>query len=710
MNFFCRIGKIFLTAFAALALGAPLFAEITFSSPNLNEQNELLFALNHKISGSTEYSTIFKSKIVNGKAEAFPQAVTCFPERLSVFGATNSLLVRNRYGRAVYDFAQKKLQWLSHVSSLPENAASPLPAEISATGKWYCAIERTDVFKGRLVIVEVATSKKIVLNDDAAFSYTNVPVRWSYDGKNCLYEKNGVIYFCNPEMLFKNLLIQEEFRKLGSGTINNVYWNDSGLITYISKDLIFQIDIKELFTLGLYGDFIQVGKIVGRLPQGFNGTTDRFWVNKSGTEFIVIRGDEVVSYYKRKPHEEAGAFVQILYSCSFAEQDMAALGFDVFWTNWGEAAICARLARRGNGSQCSAIYTISSSGKMSRRVFAKDTCGNVCVSPDKMFVAITGGESASIYSAKNFELYHQIKNQKVYSMVWRDNGNLILGGARDVSKFSLTDCSIEPLFASSSQKAGWNENGDIVFDNGVDSDRFVLSQKDLSWSKQNAAAVKTAAQNESYRAFCGTTKNVLYSNALYVRTLSGDITTRALIPQSARLNNDSRQVALVFDADENPDGLDVVLALCHSYGLKCNFFFNGEFVRRYPKETREIAKSGHECAAIFFNNIDLTNKYVYDDNKYVSKGLARLEDLFYQCSGRELSLYWHAPNNKADEKIRAEGAAAGYQYVDFNDSRIIEITTGKASLSGPRLYEKFDLLVNEIFATGAEVVTLSRLR
>ena len=54
--------------------------------------------------------------------------------------------------------------------------------------------------------------------------------------------------------------------------------------------------------------------------------------------------------------------------------------------------------------------------------------------------------------------------------------------------------------------------------------------------------------------------------------------------------------------------------------------------------------------------------------------------------------------------------AAGYQYVDFKDPRIIEIKAGKAGLSGPRLYEKFDLLVNEIFATGADIVTLNRLR
>ncbi|MBO7123613.1 MAG: polysaccharide deacetylase family protein [Treponema sp.] len=710
MKIFCRIGKIFLTAFVVLAFGAPLFAEITFSSPNLNEENEVLFALSHKISGSTEYSTVFKSKIKDGKAEYFPEAITCFPERLAVFDGARKLLIRNRYGRAIYDFGQKKLQWISRADLIPENAASPLPAEISATGKWYCCIERKDVFKGRLVVIETASGRKIVLNEDSPFSYSNVPVKWSPDGKNFLYEKGGVVYFCNPEMLFKSLLIQEEFRRLGDGTIHNVTWNDTGIITYISKDLIFQIDIKELFTLGLYNDFIQLGKIVGRLPQKFDGLTDRFWVDKNGMEYVVIRGDEVVSYYRRKAKQEDGAFVQILYSCSFAENEMTPLRFDVFWTEAGEAVLCAKLARRGNGRQASAVYTISANGKMTRRIFVQDTHNGISVGPDKMFVAITTGENTYIYSIKNFQQYHQIKGEKVLSIVWRDNGNLILGGVRNVAKLSLADNSYETLFASSGTAAGWNEEGEIVLDNGVDKERYVYNEGDHSWRKEDCELPKAAGQNPSYRVFCGSTRNARFANALYVRTLKGDITTKALVAKSARLNNVDNQAALVFDADENPDGLNAILAICHNYGIRCNFFFNGEFVRRYPEETREISKSGHECAAIFFNNIDLTNKFVYSDPKYVSKGLARLEDEFFQCTGQELSLFWHAPFNKADEKIKAEGAAAGYHYIDFDDPRVIAISAGKNVISGALLYEKFDLIINEIFATGADVVTLSRLK
>ena len=710
MKALCPARKYILSLCAAALFCSPFFSEITFSSLNLNDSDEVMFSVAHKISGSTEYSTVFKGKIKDGKSQGFPRALTCFPERMVMFEGGQKLLIRNRYGRAVYDFGKKRLGWLSRVSAIPENAASPLPAEISATGKWYCELERVDVFKGRLLVTESASGKKIVLNENAPFSYSNVPVKWSPDGNNFLYEKNGAIYFCNPDMLFKGVLIQEEFRKLGEGTIHNVVWNDNGMIIYVSKDLIFQVDIKELFTLGLYGDFIQIGKIIGRFPQKFDGSSDRFWVNKDASEFVVIKGDEVISYYRRKKNEDGGSFVRILYSCSFAEIDMAPLKFDVFWSNLGEAVLCAKLAKLGSGKQYSAVYTIGSGGRLSRRIFVTDTHNGISVSPDKMYLAITTGQNTFIYAVKNFSLYHEINGEKIHSLVWRDNGNLILGGERNVTRLALTDYASEALFASSAVRSWWNEQGEIVFSNGIDEQKFILNENENSWRVENVQDRKSNVQNQNYRVFCGTTRNALFANAPYIRSLEGKIATLPLIPRAAAPNSSVRQAALVFDADENPDGLNAILAICHNYGIKCNFFFNGEFIRRYPGETREIAKSGHECAAIFFNNIDLTNKYIYSDPKFIAKGLARLEDEFFQTTGSELSVFWHAPFNKADQKIRDEGAAAGYQYIDFDDPRVIAISAGKNVASGALLYEKFDLIINEIFATGAQVVTVSRLR
>ena len=376
----------------------------------------------------------------------------------------------------------------------------------------------------------------------------------------------------------------------------------------------------------------------------------------------------------------------------------------------GEAVLCAKLAKIGSGSQCSAIYTIGTSGRMTRRVFVQNTHNGISVSPDKMYVAITTGQNTYIYSAGNFSLYHELKGEKIVSLVWRDNGSLILGGERNVTRLTLANYASETLFPSSAKKAWWNADGEIVLANGVDQDKFILNESSGLWRQENLADRKPNLQNANYRVFCGTTRNALFENAIYVRSLNDKISTQPLIARSAAALSMTRQAALVFDADENPDGLNAILAVCHNYGIKCNFFFNGEFIRRYPDETREIAKSGHECAAIFFNNIDLTNKAVYGDPKFIAKGLARLEDEFFQTTGSELSVFWHAPYNKADEKIKAEGAAAGYQYIDFDDPRVIAISAGKNIISGTLLYEKFDLIINEIFATGADVVTVSRLR
>lgn len=692
----------------ACFLSAELFAEISFSSPNLNEKNEVLFALTHDVPGSAEYSTVFKGKIRNGGAEYFPRALTCFPERIEIFEGADKMQIRNRYGRAIYDFSSETLTWAEHVSAFPENAAWALPVAMSANGKWFCSVERKDMLHGRLFITETESRRRILLDDNSAFSYSKVPVKWADDGKNFIYEKNGTLYFCNPEMLFKRVLIQEEFRKIGSGKISSVEWNDSELITYISSDLIFQINIKELISLGMYTEFIQLGKAVGRLPQKFDGNSDKFWVNKKGNAFVIIKGDQVISYCKIAADAQGGDFVQTMYSRSFIEEGMTPLAFSVFWTPLGNPAVCAKLVLAGSGVECSAVYTISATGKMTRRIFVKNTHSEISVSPDQMYLAVLAGENIFIYRIDSWSKAHQLKGERAVSLAWRGNGNLIIGGTCTVKRLSMADFTESALFAASAKKAWWDKNGDIVFKDCA-SHTFVLNENSNRWTYTPSPEKKTSVQNDEYRVFCGTTKNALYKNALYIRTLAGKITTRAYVAQSATAAPPRNKAALIFDADENADGLESILAVCSDYNIKATFFFNGEFIRRYPNETRKIAESGHECAAIFFNGIDLTNKFVYDDKKYVAKGLARLEDEFYQCTGKELSLYWHAPFNKADEKIRAEGAAAGYTYIDLDQPYIIPISAGSGITSGPVLYERFDLIVNELFSTGADIVTVSGL-
>ena len=698
--------------FVAIALfGASLsFAQICFEPLNLSDNDEMFFSLEIKDSYSVESPTVFKTKIKDGVAEYFPHALTCAPEQMAAFAGGKRLQIRNRYGTALYDFAAQNLKWIERADTFVESFSQPLPSSISATGKWYCHLERADLFKARLVITEIDTGKKIVLDENRTLSYLTVGVKWAPDGKNFVYEKNGALYFCDPENLFKGRSVQEQFRKICDGNINCANWNDAENIVYISSDLIFQVGIKELVTFGLYSQFIPLGKIIGRLPQKFNGGDDKFWVSGDALDFFIVHRDESIHWYKKNLGEEGGAFVRQIFSSQFFERGMSVISFDAFWAKDDEVTLCVRFAQSGNGNENSLVYSISTSGKMTRRIFVKNTNFNAVTSPGKKYIAFASGENVCVCDIATWKIIGELKGENALSLAWRDDNVLCVGGEDCVKEFSVFDSSQKNLFPSSARSA-WRIGENQIALKNQNGNLFLLDEKKSTWMNLGENEILEPAprlQNSSYRIFAGTTKNSFYENALYVRTLAGKITTKSLLAKNVLHSEVRQKVALVFDADENADGLDAVLALCNEYNLKCTFFFNGEFIRRYPAETKRIAQTGHECAAIFFNNIDLLDKVVYNDKTFIAKGLARLEDEFFSCTEKELSLYWHAPGGKVDEKISEEGSAAGYAYVDFASPNIIQVAAS-GNVSNSALYEKFHLLVNELIATGTQIVTISEL-
>ena len=187
-----------------------------------------------------------------------------------------------------------------------------------------------------------------------------------------------------------------------------------------------------------------------------------------------------------------------------------------------------------------------------------------------------------------------------------------------------------------------------------------------------------------------------------------------------------------------------ILYVLKKYKIPATFFINGEFIRRYPKETVQVAKSGYECGSMFFTALDLTSKDFVVDEDFVRRGLARNEDEFFQTTGKELSLLWHAPFYKADSEVKKAGKNCGYSYVEAGrfsldtitleeaargkpgylsalelvsfyaqnlvDGSVIPVSTGLSK--GTRsdwLYEKLDLLVSLLLSNGYEFVTFNEM-
>jgi peptidoglycan/xylan/chitin deacetylase (PgdA/CDA1 family) len=205
-----------------------------------------------------------------------------------------------------------------------------------------------------------------------------------------------------------------------------------------------------------------------------------------------------------------------------------------------------------------------------------------------------------------------------------------------------------------------------------------------------------------------------------------------------------REVALVFNAMESDEGLAGILSTLAAFHLRCTFFVNGEFIRRYPDAVKEIADSGHEVGSAFFRDFNMVDARFAVDGTFVREGLAANEDEYFAATGRELALLWHAPGYLVSSDMIAAGAAMNYTYVgrdlDPKDwvskadagsspgiyqsaADLVErIVDGKRPgsivpiLVGPGtgaredyLFQKLDLLVNELARLGYDIVPVSTL-
>ena len=147
---------------------------------------------------------------------------------------------------------------------------------------------------------------------------------------------------------------------------------------------------------------------------------------------------------------------------------------------------------------------------------------------------------------------------------------------------------------------------------------------------------------------------------------------------------------------------------------------------------------------MFFSCADLVENNFIVDKDFIQRGLARNEDEFFNATGKELSLYWHAPFYHSNQLMKTAGTEAGYNYVEvfnkFNDRITFEeskesgkeylnasslvdsfaenlydgivIPVSIGTMDGTRrdyLYEKLDLLISSILENGYEIVSLKDL-
>ena len=749
---FSRLAAMCVLAFAAF----PVNASVSFDGLDLSSDDRLLFSAKHSVPGTPDYSTLFAASLGKTSVESLPQILTCFPERMELLNGGSLLQLRNRYGTARYSVGDAKLKWISTAQKMPVEYIRTGAVSVSPDGKWLCYVNQTKNAAGQLVLQNALTLEQKVLVENASLNYDHVAVKWAPDSNVVLYEKNGSVYFITPGAAFKNVQLPEDYRKIGKGTIQSVVWSSGGELFYIDNDIIYRIRENELYTRGLYSALVGSGTIEGRLPNSFDPLHDNFYMSPDGLQLVVINSQKTVGWYSFS--QSGYDYVKTLGVFPLTGIKGAPLEYYVFWTQDRKPVLWLSLLNYGTGRKSSSVYRLNKNVELVLDIMG---ASKPAASPDGKHVAFSGGSSLYVYDVTTWKQSARLTGENYVSFLWATSSSLYAGGSETVSFWQLdyktpaqstgtnaTNGNVKVLFLSSVEHGRWD--GNRITAQSVDGKSFYAYDSERNaWTSIKKLSLfdsPASEKNGRFRVFTGTTQNKRYTNAVYVRSLSGTVITYPVYPECEESVSSPKRAALIFDAMDSAEGLARILYVLDDFGVKGTFFLNGEFIRRYPVETNQIVASGAECASSFYSTADLTSGNFVIDADFIKRGLARNEDEFFSATSKELSLLWHAPWYKSSPLMESAGSAAGYRYVNaftlyndrvnfeestrhgsdvvymdagqlidaivmnLKDGMIIPVSVGK--VSGTRqdyLYEKADLLVAAILDAGYEIVSVRDL-
>ena len=728
---------IFYIMFGSLLV--PVFSGVKFGAAEINEKDEIVYTVSHNIPGTVSYSALLTATISDGVLGSEPQMITCFPEKMEMLDGGAILQIRNRYGSAWLNTKTNEFSWKTYSNSIPLNSMRLAPMSVSPDGKWFCYCEKTGYATGKLILESVDRNKKMILDEKSSFSYESVPVKWLSDSSVFVYAKNGKIYFCNPDAVLKGVEVSEEYRCIGEGTINAVNWADGKFLIYIDRDLVYRINARELYTLGLYSNVIGKGTAIGRLPAAFVSSRDKFSVNDEVSAFVFIQNGKTFTYYgiNSKNYD----YFDVIYSGPFYDLKSSLLEAEIMWTSNQTPYIWTRSLPYNSDKVVSSVYRLDQ--KLTKIIEIEDS-GLPLLSFDKSKCAFSSGSTVHIYDTTNWKKISDLTGENVVSIAWTGLNTLYIGGVRTIRSWNIYEKTSDAVMASSASNGYWDGASGRIIAESLSGYAYAYDPALRTWKSMGLQERHTnLTRNGKYRLFCGDTPNKNFDNALYVRTLIGKPVTNPVYEESVKKTEDRKKVAFVFDAFDNADGLTRILYELGLYNVTGTFFINGEFIRRYPNETRQISVSKNEAASMFFTTAPLSQSGFLLDENYIRRGLARTEDEYYDCTSKELSLMWHDSVYEGGKKIIQSGNNAGYKYVmpflsvrdnvsledavigkgkyvspaviidtymkyfESNGGGIIPITVGLSS--GTResyMYDNLDLLLSAILDAGYDVVPL----
>lgn len=667
-----------------LLLPLYLFSEVAFTGLNLSSDNQLLFTAQTFSPDLGDYSTGFQADLYKKTIKQ----LTFFPESAVLLQNEEQLQIQNRFGVFRTDLNLENITTVDKFSSFINGSeiSSGKISKVGASpdGNYLLYLRAVSHAYADLYLFDVKGQKEVKITSRAKLSFSGPGASWSPDSSFFIYEKAGNLYYYSIEQYLGRRLISEDYRKLGTGGITSIQWSSRNYLYYVSGSLVYQILSAEFFTRSLYSDLLKVGEIIGKFPFQFDPAFDSFKISPDGTKILLNKsGQNLFLYYLRSNDYSIGSEVRSLPYLFLPRNTVIK---KVLWSSLDLITILT--SKIENGEKTTTIYRLDLREESDALVFGKlnDTgINDIIPSTNYTYVALLKDDEVRLKNYARWSDYSSISHIKPLHCLWRGEEELIIAGLERIELVDIKSKKRKLISFSQADSAEYDGKSGktvITFKSNTSTSSFMLGENGL-WDPYflNDFREESTA-SDSYRVYSQSLVSGPYNNMIMVRNIVGYGTDPLFaypenkyepFPATEKAVNFNsfnhgsrmrrREVALVFNAIDGVEGLTTILNILDEYNLKCTFFINGEFIRRHPAAVKEIADSGHEVGSLFFAYFNMTDSRYIINKDFIKQGLARNEDDYYQATGQDLSLLWHAPYYFVNSEIIAASAEMNYVYI-----------------------------------------------
>jgi peptidoglycan/xylan/chitin deacetylase (PgdA/CDA1 family) len=763
----------------AAALTGSLWGEVRFSGLDLSRDGELLFEIRASGPSCGPYETLFLENLQSGRL----RQLTLFPEKVMYLPTGGGLLIHNRYGMFITDDEFQAFRQLAPFSSFLgeqriERGELP-PLALSPDGRYLLYVRPTSAAFGDLLLVNVASESEYLVSRGVEIELRDPPALWAPDSSFFVYSKGNTLYYQAARQSQEQRPVTESYREIGPGKLTNLSVGADGQLYYVAGTAVYRLESRELFTRAFYRGYLDIGRLVGQIPFRFDGNFDRFWISPQGNQILLNKARRSLFLYVLSAEDlDAGNETQVLPYLYLPANTRIS---KVLWPANGPLTVLTELTEAGNRKR--GLYRLDPGKGERAGGFVALEAGELrdaVLSPDGERAALLFPDRVVVYDYPSWKQQAERPHREPLSTVWLQEGKLVIAGRWVTELWQPGSGQSRELWYSQAEAFSFSaDEQEVLLQTGGtvlaiqrsalgeplaqrEGEAGILRPVELIRRPQGPLREKQVS-SASYRVFLEDSPRSAFANAIMVRDIAALLTRPLIDREPAELEAfpsreepaDSlvfahgsrlrrREVALVFNVIQSAEGLAETLATLNAYGLRATFFVNGEAIRSHPDAVREIGAAGHEVGSLFYVHFNMTDSRFRLDREFIKAGLARNEDEYFEATGREISLLWHAPYYFVSSEILAASAEMNYQYVSRDvDSldwvtrsvaattqdiyygaaelvervmqrkkpgSIVPITIGSPDNGREDyLFQKLDLLIDALLAAGYEVVPVSVL-